>query len=78
MLYFYFIYLFILQILVDVPCTTDRHSLHENENNIFKPTRVKERLKIPEIQAELLGYVTIQFIISFCSVYILRDCPTIS
>ncbi|KDR18203.1 5-methylcytosine rRNA methyltransferase NSUN4 isoform X2 [Zootermopsis nevadensis] len=44
------------KILVDVPCTIDRHSLHENENNIFKPTRVKERLKIPEIQAELLGH----------------------
>lgn len=39
---------------VDVPCTTDRHSLHENDNNIFKPTRIKERLKLPELQRELL------------------------
>ncbi|CAH1997436.1 unnamed protein product [Acanthoscelides obtectus] len=42
------------RILVDVPCTTDRHSLHENENNIFKPSRIKERLNLPELQKELL------------------------
>ncbi|KAL1497628.1 hypothetical protein ABEB36_008556 [Hypothenemus hampei] len=42
------------RILVDVPCTTDRHSLKENDNNIFKPDRIKERLKLPELQAELL------------------------
>ncbi|KAK9888174.1 hypothetical protein WA026_000443 [Henosepilachna vigintioctopunctata] len=42
------------KILVDVPCTTDRHSLKENDNNIFKPSRIKERLKLPEFQSELL------------------------
>jgi hypothetical protein len=42
------------RILVDVPCTTDRHSVVENDNNIFKPSRVKERLKLPELQCELL------------------------
>ncbi|RZC32968.1 5-methylcytosine rRNA methyltransferase NSUN4 [Asbolus verrucosus] len=42
------------RVLVDVPCTTDRHSLMENDNNIFKPSRVKERLKLPELQCELL------------------------
>ncbi|XP_015171361.1 PREDICTED: 5-methylcytosine rRNA methyltransferase NSUN4 [Polistes dominula] len=42
------------KILVDVPCTTDRHVLHENDNNVFKPSRIKERLKMPEIQAEIL------------------------
>uniref|UniRef100_A0A1B0DIL9 NOL1/NOP2/Sun domain family member 4 n=1 Tax=Phlebotomus papatasi TaxID=29031 RepID=A0A1B0DIL9_PHLPP len=42
------------KILVDVPCTTDRHCLMENENNIFKPTRLNERLKIPELQAGIL------------------------
>ncbi|CAH1116198.1 unnamed protein product [Phaedon cochleariae] len=42
------------RILVDVPCTTDRHSLHENDNNIFKPSRIKERLQLPELQKELL------------------------
>jgi len=42
------------RILVDVPCTTDRHSLKENDNNMFKPSRIKERLKIPELQSEIL------------------------
>ncbi|KAG5875501.1 hypothetical protein JTB14_036947 [Gonioctena quinquepunctata] len=42
------------RILVDVPCTVDRHSLRENDNNIFKPSRNKERLQIPELQKELL------------------------
>lgn len=26
-----------------------------NENNIFKPTRIKERLRIPELQAGILA-----------------------
>ncbi|KAK2585917.1 hypothetical protein KPH14_010501 [Odynerus spinipes] len=43
------------KILVDVPCTTDRHALHEDDNNIFKPTRIKERLQIPEMQADILA-----------------------
>ncbi|XP_043276499.1 5-methylcytosine rRNA methyltransferase NSUN4 [Venturia canescens] len=43
------------KILVDVPCTTDRHVLHEDENNIFKPTRIRERLQLPELQSEILG-----------------------
>ncbi|KAH8240610.1 hypothetical protein KR026_001661 [Drosophila bipectinata] len=42
------------KILVDVPCTTDRHVLNEQDNNIFKPTRIKERLRIPELQAGIL------------------------
>lgn len=42
------------KILVDVPCTTDRHSLIENDNNIFKSTRIKERLKLPELQSSIL------------------------
>lgn len=50
-------YCVLSQILVDVPCTTDRHCLHDNENNIFKPGRTKERLQIPELQAGLLRYV---------------------
>lgn len=43
------------KILVDVPCTTDRHSVNENDNNIFKPTRIKERLRLPELQAGILS-----------------------
>lgn len=42
------------KILVDVPCTTDRHSVTENDNNIFKVARIKERIRLPEIQSELL------------------------
>uniref|UniRef100_A0A182KEE1 NOL1/NOP2/Sun domain family member 4 n=1 Tax=Anopheles christyi TaxID=43041 RepID=A0A182KEE1_9DIPT len=43
------------RVLVDVPCTTDRHSVMENDNNIFKPSRVKERLRLPELQANILS-----------------------
>ncbi|KAM3965789.1 5-methylcytosine rRNA methyltransferase l(2)10685 [Aphomia sociella] len=42
------------KVLVDVPCTTDRHSVLEDENNIFRPDRIKERLRIPEMQAQIL------------------------
>ncbi|EGI61825.1 PREDICTED: 5-methylcytosine rRNA methyltransferase NSUN4 isoform X1 [Acromyrmex echinatior] len=42
------------KILVDVPCTTDRHVLHSEENNMFKPQRIRERLKLPELQAAIL------------------------
>ncbi|KAI8439221.1 hypothetical protein MSG28_013062 [Choristoneura fumiferana] len=43
------------KVLVDVPCTTDRHSMNEDENNIFRPDRIKERLRIPELQSQLLA-----------------------
>jgi 16S rRNA C967 or C1407 C5-methylase (RsmB/RsmF family) len=43
------------KVLVDVPCTTDRHALNENDNNIFKPTRIKERLRMPELQSQILS-----------------------
>ncbi|XP_068140448.1 5-methylcytosine rRNA methyltransferase NSUN4 [Drosophila tropicalis] len=43
------------KILVDVPCTTDRHVLMQQDNNIFKPTRIKERLRIPELQSGILA-----------------------
>ncbi|KAJ8027456.1 5-methylcytosine rRNA methyltransferase NSUN4 [Holothuria leucospilota] len=42
------------KILVDVPCTTDRHSLKERDNNIFKPRRSQERWNLPSLQEELL------------------------
>lgn len=42
------------KVLVDVPCTTDRHVMNSNDNNIFKPTRTKERLRLPELQAAIL------------------------
>ncbi|CAG2184850.1 NSUN4 [Mytilus edulis] len=42
------------KVLVDVPCTNDRHSALEDDNNIFKPGRMKERLQIPALQKHLL------------------------
>lgn len=42
------------KVLVDVPCTTDRHAVNTDDNNIFKQSRVKERLKLPELQAAIL------------------------
>uniref|UniRef100_A0A3P8T7E3 5-cytosine rRNA methyltransferase NSUN4 n=1 Tax=Amphiprion percula TaxID=161767 RepID=A0A3P8T7E3_AMPPE len=41
-------------VLVDVPCTTDRHSLMEDDNNIFNKIRVGERRRLPQLQLELL------------------------
>ncbi|XP_028328453.1 5-cytosine rRNA methyltransferase NSUN4 [Gouania willdenowi] len=42
------------RVLVDVPCTTDRHSLEEDDNNIFSKSRVGERRGLPKLQVELL------------------------
>ena len=42
------------KVLVDVPCTNDRHSVMEDDNNIFKPQRMKERINLPETQSALL------------------------
>ncbi|KAG7227191.1 hypothetical protein INR49_013990 [Caranx melampygus] len=42
------------RVLVDVPCTTDRHSLMENDNNIFSKIRMGERRRLPQVQLELL------------------------
>lgn len=42
------------RVLVDVPCTNDRHSVMEDDNNFFKPQRMKERIALPETQSALL------------------------
>ncbi|XP_003745251.1 5-methylcytosine rRNA methyltransferase NSUN4 [Galendromus occidentalis] len=42
------------KILVDVPCTNDRHSLFEEDNNIFRGTRIQERLHLPQTQSAIL------------------------
>lgn len=42
------------KVLVDVPCTNDRHSLVVSENNIFSKRRIYEREEIPNIQKQLL------------------------
>ncbi|KAK5859742.1 hypothetical protein PBY51_021273 [Eleginops maclovinus] len=42
------------RVLVDVPCTTDRHSLMEDDNNIFSKNRTGERRRLPQLQLALL------------------------
>ncbi|KAM9791294.1 5-cytosine rRNA methyltransferase NSUN4 [Syngnathus typhle] len=42
------------RVLVDVPCTTDRHSLMEDDNNIFNKIRTGERRRLPQLQLQLL------------------------
>ncbi|KAF3699154.1 5-methylcytosine rRNA methyltransferase NSUN4 [Channa argus] len=42
------------RVIVDVPCTTDRHSLMEDDNNIFSKSRTAERRRLPQLQLELL------------------------
>ncbi|XP_068098637.1 5-methylcytosine rRNA methyltransferase NSUN4 [Hyperolius riggenbachi] len=42
------------RVLVDAPCTADRHSLLEEENNIFHRMRMKERQMLPALQTALL------------------------
>ncbi|XP_040910269.1 5-methylcytosine rRNA methyltransferase NSUN4 [Toxotes jaculatrix] len=42
------------RVLVDVPCTTDRHSVMEDDNNIFSKMRTGERRRLPQLQLELL------------------------
>lgn len=42
------------RVLVDVPCTTDRHSVLEEENNMFVNMRKGERQMLPMLQLELL------------------------
>ena len=53
------IFFYVLQILVDVPCTNDRYSLHNDDGNWFKSTYIKERLKLPELQTDILVLVYI-------------------
>jgi len=42
------------RVLVDAPCFTDRHAVTSEEGNIFVKKEIKNRLKMPEKQAELL------------------------
>lgn len=53
------------QVLVDVPCTTDRHSLMEDDNNIFSKSRTAERRRLPQLQLELLLYVLMVSLVKF-------------
>jgi len=42
------------RVLVDVPCFVDRHSLEEEDNNIFRPSRLAERVEMSRLQQNLL------------------------
>lgn len=42
------------RILVDVPCTTDRISCTEDENNLFTSRRTGERNRLPQLQMDIL------------------------
>jgi len=42
------------KILVDVPCSNDRHSVENEENSIFSRKRLNERLSLPEKQTSIL------------------------
>lgn len=42
------------KILLDVPCTNDRKSCTSDENNIFKTSRLNERVELPTLQCDLL------------------------
>ena len=48
------VYILQLRVLCDVPCTTDRSSLHQNEGNIFNVNLKKLRIKLPEQQSAIL------------------------
>ncbi|XP_022081998.1 5-methylcytosine rRNA methyltransferase NSUN4-like isoform X2 [Acanthaster planci] len=42
------------KVLVDVPCTTDRLAVTNNDNSIFAVRRTSERWGLPKLQTELL------------------------
>ncbi|XP_067137328.1 5-methylcytosine rRNA methyltransferase NSUN4 isoform X2 [Centruroides vittatus] len=43
------------KILLDVPCTNDRLSVTDVDNNIFSSRRITERIKMPQLQMEILS-----------------------
>ena len=46
--------MFVFQVLVDVPCNTDRHVLSDPDNNLFNKHRLPERLAMQNLQTKLL------------------------
>ncbi|OQR73751.1 putative methyltransferase NSUN4-like [Tropilaelaps mercedesae] len=57
------------KILVDVPCSNDRHSLGEEENNLYHPIRNSERLAIPEKQKAILTHALCRLRVGGVTVY---------
>ncbi|THD26274.1 Methyltransferase nsun4 [Fasciola hepatica] len=42
------------KVLVDVPCSTDRHALCSDQGNLFSPGKAKARMGLPSTQSRLL------------------------
>ncbi len=40
-----------------MPCTNDKKSLKDDDNNIFSRKRIDERTELPGVQATLLKYI---------------------
>lgn len=57
------------KILLDVPCTNDRHSVNVDDNNYFKSSRVKERIALPKEQCDIVS------ILYRCIMIISSDSP---
>lgn len=42
------------RVLCDVPCFSDRHSVNSEDQNVFAQRMIKNRLKLPQEQCDLL------------------------
>lgn len=42
------------RVLVDAPCYADRHAMNSDDGNVFVKGEIKDRLRMPEKQSELL------------------------
>ncbi|KHJ83778.1 NOL1/NOP2/sun family protein [Oesophagostomum dentatum] len=44
----------VLQVIADVPCSTDRLAVNQDEGNMFSPQMTNERLNLPQLQTKIL------------------------
>lgn len=59
---------------MDVPCNTDRHVLQQDDNNLFKTSRINERLELPTMQRDLLVWVvSLALLVTYHSSDFLRE-----
>ncbi|KAK6061768.1 hypothetical protein COOONC_00557 [Cooperia oncophora] len=42
------------KVLVDVPCSTDRLAVNQDEGNMYSPQMTNERLNLPQLQTKIL------------------------
>ncbi|VDN55615.1 unnamed protein product [Dracunculus medinensis] len=57
------------KVLADVTCTTDRHSLQQDELNIFATAKTNERLTLPFLQTKILINALRSVRVGGCVVY---------